>query len=81
MLKFDVHLNLMYNVSHYISVNESPLLAKRTFKYYQAVAGHAWIVSVKWCIDCIERNRVLPEVRTARVHPAVYDCISTFFWP
>lgn len=40
-------------------------LCARTLKYFQGIAGKAWVLSVQWCIDSILQQRLLPEVSTS----------------
>lgn len=37
-------------------------MCERTFKYFQAIAHHCWLVSYQWVEDCITAHEILPEV-------------------
>ncbi|XP_064614328.1 breast cancer type 1 susceptibility protein homolog [Liolophura sinensis] len=43
------------------TVSEDSLVCERTFKYFQAIAHHCWLISYQWVEDCITANEILPE--------------------
>ena len=54
------------------AAEKHPRLCARTLKYFQGIAGKAYIISVQWCIDSILQERLLPEVR----HLLPFHCVT-----